>query len=263
MRLGIVQSSPVFGDVESNIQGCIDLMASGTADLWVLPELFATGYQFRDPEEARSFSERIPEGDTTQALIRYARASGCHIAAGLPETDGPCVYNAAVLVGPNGLVATYRKVHLFYEETLNFSPGNRPYDVFDLGIAKVGIMVCFDHLFPEAARSLALQGAEIIVHPSNLVMPDMAQRTMRVRALENGVYAATANRVGTESRGDESLSYTGQSQSVAPNGRMLIQLSPDRPEIGVVEIDPSEARNKAVTQFNDKLGDRRPDLYCL
>jgi predicted amidohydrolase len=125
------------------------------------------------------------------------------------------------------------------------------------------MMVCFDHLFPEAARSLALRGAEIILHPANLVLPDLAQRTMRVRALENGVFTATANRIGTESRGDESLTFTGQSQIVAPDGEVLVCLSESQPEVGVVRIDLEVARSKAVTPFNDKLNDRRPDLYAL
>jgi len=122
-------------------------------------------------------------------------------------------------------------------------------------------MVCFDHLFPESARSLALQGADIICHPANLVLPDLAQRTMSIRALENGVFTATANRVGTEARNNESLTYTGQSQVIAPNGEPLIRLSQENVEVAVVKLDISLARDKAITKHNDKLGDRRTALY--
>jgi len=263
MRIGIVQSSPVFGEVESNLAGCFDLMSSYTADLWVLPELFATGYQFLNPAEAKELAEPVPSGKTTQALIARAKENECFVVAGLPEIDGDNVYNASVLVGPDGFLARYRKIHLFYEEKINFAPGNLPFAVVDIGIAKVGMMVCFDHLFPESARSLALQGADVIAHPANLVLPDLAQRTMSIRALENGVYTATANRVGTEARGDESLTYTGQSQVVGPDGVALVRLSQDQIEVAVVEIDIAVARNKAITKHNDKLGDRRPDLYQL
>jgi predicted amidohydrolase len=124
-------------------------------------------------------------------------------------------------------------------------------------------MICFDHLFPEAARSLALLGADVIAHPANLVLPGVAQRTMEVRALENGVYAATANRVGSEARDEKELRYTGESQVVGPDGDVLVRLSPDRVEAAVVEIDISRARDKAVTSLNDKLADRRPHLYTL
>ena len=152
---------------------------------------------------------------------------------------------------------------MFYEEKINFTPGNLPFAVVDIGIAKVGMMVCFDHLFPESARSLALQGADVICHPANLVLPDLAQRTMSIRALENGVFTATANRVGTEARSSESLTYTGQSQIIAPNGEALVRLSQDQIEVAVAEIDVSKARDKAITRHNDKLGDRRPEMYHL
>ena len=263
MNIGIVQSSPVFGKVEKNIADCFDLMSSHAADLWVLPELFATGYQFLNAAEARELAEPVPSGKTTQALIACAAETECFVVAGLPELDGDNVYNAAVLVGPDGFLARYRKIHLFYEEKTNFTPGDLPFAVVDIGIAKIGMMVCFDHLFPESARSLALQGADVIAHPANLVLPDLAQRTMSIRALENGVFTATANRVGTETRTDEALTYTGQSQVVAPDGQALVRLSQDRVEVAVVEIDVSDARDKAITKHNDKLSDRRPDLYRL
>ncbi|MBE0635749.1 acyltransferase [Candidatus Bipolaricaulota bacterium] len=261
MNIGIVQSSPVFGEVEDNLVDCFDLMASQSADLWVLPELFATGYQFLSPDEARALAEPVPSGKTTQALIACAAKNACFVVAGLPEVDGVNVYNTSVLVGPDGFLSRYRKIHLFYEEKLHFSPGDLPFAVVDIGIAKVGMMICFDHLFPESARSLALQGADVICHPANLVLPDLAQRTMSIRALENGIYTATSNRIGTEARADESLTYTGHSQVVGPDGEALVRLSQDLVEVAVVEIDIAKARNKAITKHNDKLGDRRPDYY--
>ena len=118
--------------------------------------MFATGYQFLDADEARDLAEPVPSGKMTQALIACAAEKKCFIVAGLPELDGDSVYNSSVLVGPNGFLARYRKIHLFYEEKLHFSPGDRPFPVVDIGIAKIGMMVCFDHLFPESARSLAL-----------------------------------------------------------------------------------------------------------
>ncbi|MBU1048981.1 acyltransferase [Candidatus Bipolaricaulota bacterium] len=263
MNLGIVQSSPIFGEIAGNLSDCLSHMSQHTADLWVLPELFATGYQFLNATEARELAEQVPSGRTTQALSAYAAENNCFIVAGLPEIDGDKVYNSSVLVGPDGFLARYRKVHLFYEEKINFTPGNLPFAVVDIGIAKLGMMICFDHLFPESARSLALQGAEIICHPANLVLPDLAQRTMAIRALENGVFTATANRVGTEARGNESLTYTGQSQVIGPNGDPLVRLSLEGTEVAVVDLDVSLARDKFITKHNDKLGDRRPAMYHL
>ena len=263
MRIGIAQTSPAFGELDRNVADALELMGEEPADLWVLPELFATGYQFVSADEARELAERVPSGFTTQALVKHAAEKGCHVVAGLPEKDGERIYNAAVLVGPDGFLACYRKVHLFCAEKEHFSVGDRSFSVIDVGIARIGLMVCFDHLFPESARSLALQGADVIAHPANLVLPRVAQRTMAVRALENGVFTATANRVGTESRTGETLVYTGQSQVVGPDGAILAQLSPDKAETAVVEIDVERARDKKITAWNDKLADRKPEQYRL
>jgi len=274
MRIGIAQTSPAFGERDRNIEDALQLLETARqgADqprgveavaLWVLPELFASGYQFASVDEVAAAAEPVPGGPTTEALADYCAEHGSHVVAGLPERDGDRLFNSAVLVGPEGFVACYRKVHLFYQEKLHFSAGDRPFFVVDIGEAKVGMMICFDHLFPESARSLALEGADIIAHPANLVLPDLAQQTMKVRALENGVYTATSNRIGTEARTDESLTYTGRSQIVGPDTTILARLSADRVEATVVDIDIAKARDKTLTPHNDKLGDRRPDLYRL
>lgn len=263
MRIGIAQTSPVFGERDRNIAEALQLISQEHADLWVLPELFATGYQFVSADEVWELAERVPGGSTTEALVEHAGRHNCHIVAGLPESDADRVYNSAVLVGPDGFLSCYRKVHLFCAEKEFFSPGDRSFPVIDVGIARIGLMVCFDHLFPESARSLALQGADVIAHPASLVLPDLAQRTMRIRALENGVFTATANRVGEESRTSETLVYTGQSQVVGPDGDVLVRLSSDKAETGAVEIDVERARNKRITDQNDVLADRRPDQYRL
>jgi predicted amidohydrolase len=117
--------------------------------------------------------------------------------AGLAERRGDRLYNAAVYLGPEGVRAVYRKVYLFDREQESFDPGDEPFRVHRLGQARLGILVCFDWMFPEAARSLALQGADILVHPANLVLPH-GPSAMLTRALENGVFTATANRVGLE-----------------------------------------------------------------
>ena len=263
MRIGIAQTAPTFGEKERNIREALDLLRDSPADLWVLPEFFATGYQFTSRAEAAALAEPASDGPTASALTDFCEEMGCHIVAGLPELAGDRLFNSAILVGPQGVLACYRKVHLFGDESLYFEPGDRPFSVQEVGDVKVGIMICFDHLFPESARSLALLGAEVIVHPANLILPDLAQRTMSIRALENGVFTATANRVGEEARADTTLRYTGQSQVISPKGEALVRLSGDKQETAVVEIDPSLARSKRITSRNDKLADRRPDLYRL
>lgn len=262
MRIGYLQTHPAFGDVEGNLKHVETLLDEAKADLWVLPEFFATGYQFASEKEIRSLSEPVPDGPTTQALIAIASERACYIVAGLPERNGETVYNTAVLVGPEGLLARYHKLHLFSEEKRWFAPGELPFPVVDIGSCKIGMMICFDHFFPESARTLALNGAEIIAHPSNLVMPVYAQLTMRTRALENGVFTVTANRVGTESRiPGKTLRYTGESQIVSPRGEILARSPAEGEDIQVVAIDPADARDKALNPFNDRVADRRPDYY--
>lgn len=263
MRIGYVQFEPRFGEVKVNLERALALLSGKRADLWVLPELFATGYQFTSRAEVRELAEPVPDGPTTRALIAWARQRNCYIAYGLAELCEGRIYNSAALVGPERVLLLYRKAHLFYREKELFSPGDTPFAVAEVDGVKMGLLICFDHLFPEAARTLALKGAQVIAHPANLVLPGVAQLTMRVRALENRVFTVTANRIGEERRGGEVLRFTGQSQIVSPRGEVLASSPPEAEEATAVEIDPDDALNKRITPLNDLLADRRPDLYQL
>jgi len=263
MRVGWIQTDPIYGAPEENLRLLEDPVVSSKADLWVIPELFATGYLFGSREEAARFAEPVPEGRTTQALLRLARRTGAALVAGLVEhsPDGR-VFNSAVAVDSKGLQALYRKIHLFDREKEWFDPGDLPLPVIDLAGARVGIMICFDWRFPEAARTLALSAAQVLAHPSNLVHLH-CQAAMVTRALENGVFTITANRVGTEARCGSRLTFTGGSRIVSPEGMILSDGSRDEPGSGVVEIDPRVADRKQVTPHNDLIADRRPDFYRL
>lgn len=261
MRVGFFQFDPVFGEIKHNLDTVVTRLEQIDCDLIVLPELFTSGYQFTSQEELRQLVERVPHGTTTQRLIDVARARRMTIVAGLPEEADNGCYNSAVVVGPSGFMGCYRKTHLFYEETLYFQPGDSGFQVWDMGLAKIGVMVCFDWYYPEAARTLALKGAEIICHPSNLVLPHCPD-AMVTRSLENRVFSITANRIGQEARGGkEPLTFIGSSEIVTPRGKILHRSPRDREELIVVEVDPSEARAKALNPYNDLLADRRPSLY--
>jgi len=171
MRVGFIQSDPLFGNTEYNLSKVESLITLRKADLMVLPELFSTGYHFLNQNEALKLSEPIPEGPTTQSLIRICNKNQISIIAGIAEQDENRSYNSAVVIGPNGYLGKYRKIHLFGTEKNCFEPGNLPLKVFDIGTARVGVMICFDWRFPETARTLALSGADLIAHPSNLVLP--------------------------------------------------------------------------------------------
>ena len=260
MQIGLVQTSPVFGDRAANRKEIEELTAGGKADLWVMPELALTGYEFVDREEARKLAEEIPGGDTCQWLKEFCAERSCFAVMGLAESRNMHVFNSAVMMGPKGYVGHYRKIHLFDREKELFDPGDMPFAVFSAGPARVGVMICFDWRFPESARTLALRGAQIIAHPSNLVMP-YCQQAMITRALENGVFIVTANRIGSEHRAGRTMTFTGESQIVAPNGKVLSAASLEEAGVATAEINPSVADNKRVTMWNDLMGDRRTEFY--
>ncbi|MBT6957117.1 MAG: acyltransferase [Opitutae bacterium] len=259
MRVGFVQNNPVFGSVLENLDEVEALLEGHSADLFVLPELFATGYQFKDLEESRNLAELVPGGVTTSALTALAKKIDAYIIAGLAEIDQDKVYNSAVITGPNGYIGKYRKIHLFDTEKACFHQGNLPLQVFDIADAKVGVMICFDWRFPETARTLALMGADLIAHPSNLVLTHCPQ-AMITRCLENRVFAVTADRVGSEERMG-TLEFIGQSQVVDPDGNILVRASKTEEEVQIVEIDLEKARDKLLTPHNHLFKDRREDLY--
>jgi predicted amidohydrolase len=259
MRLALYQFAPRFGAPADNLARIEATLRAQAADLWVLPELALSGYSFASRDEALGLAEEVP-GPTTRALTALCAARGTHVVVGLAERAGRSLYNSAVFLGPAGIVGVYRKVHLFDRETLVFDPGPEPFRVSPLGAHRIGLMICFDWLFPEAARSLALAGADLIAHPSNLVLPH-CQAAMVTRALENGVFTATANRIGTEARAGRTLTFTGRSRIIDPRGLVLAEGGAATEEVVAAEVDLAEARTKRITEHNDRLADRRPELY--
>ena len=261
MIAGFLQTNPVFGDIAGNVEKASGMITGMRADLVVLPELFSTGYQFISRQEITDLAEDIPSGPTTQRLIGLSRQRSCYIVAGLAERAGGRCYNSAVLTGPEGFIGVYRKSHLFFEERLWFAPGDTGFRVWKTAIGAIGIMICFDWFFPESARTLALRGAEIIAHPANLVLPHCPD-AMVTRCLENRVFAVTANRVGTEKRGDKDrLSFIGRSGIASPQGQILCRASEEGEECATAEILPAQAQAKDLNEYNNLFDDRRPELY--
>lgn len=259
MRVGFFQFCPERGRTSENIQKVRKLISAQECDLWVLPELFNTGYLFSDADEARDLAEEVPSGPTTQALLQIASDNRVAIVGGLAERDGDSLFNSSVLVGPDGEAFCYRKLHLFGYEKEVFTPGDREPEVFEVLGVKVGMMICFDWYFPETARILMLKGAQIICHPANLVLP-YCQRSMPTRCLENRVFAITANRTGTETVGRRELTFTGGSVIVDPLGNVLARASAEE-EFEIIDIDPQASSDKKMTSRNDLLLDRRVEHY--
>ncbi|PIZ93945.1 MAG: acyltransferase [Candidatus Magasanikbacteria bacterium CG_4_10_14_0_2_um_filter_41_10] len=261
MKVGYIQTSPIFGEKEQNFEEVRSLLKDVHADLLVLPELFATGYAFTSTEEAVSFAEDV-EGKTAVFLKEISKMTGAAIVAGFVEKEGDHIYNSSLIVSDGIILDTYRKIHLFNKEKLWFSPGDKPLKVHEINGAKIGVMICFDWMFPEVTRTLALQGMQILAHPSNLVMP-YCQKAMVTRCLENRVFAVTSNRIGTEYRGDDNFTFTGASQITGIDGSVLASSPTDQTSVTIVEIDVSLADNKMINEYNDVSKDRRTEFFHL
>jgi len=242
--------NPKLLRVEKNVDRALRLLERARADLMVLPELFNTGYNFSNRNDVKKVAERIPGGYTSQKLLELSRDRNMTVVAGIAERRGTSFYNSA-LVARHGRAFTYRKVHLFFKEKKFFKPGNE-FKVF----GDLGVMICFDWFFPEAARTLMLKGAKIIAHPSNLVLP-FCPHAMRTRCIENRVFAVTADRIGRE----REFKYIGRSEIVDTKGRILYCASSNREEVVVREVDLREAADKRMTAMNDVILDRKPKAY--
>lgn len=262
MLIGYFQFEPVFGEVSKNLDSVEEAVDGKDFDLLVLPELCTTGYQFTSRREIEELAESVPDGAAVKRIVNIAQRSNAHIVAGVAEKSEGKIYNSAILAGPSGHIYTYRKIHLFFEEKLWFTPGSQLPKVIDIGSIRIGIIICFDWFFPEIVRILCLAGADAIVQPANLILP-YCQSAMKTRSIENRVFTVTSNRIGTEMRGGKKpLTFTGCSQVTDPLGETLIAAPETEQELKVVEIDPEQARDKKVNPYNSLFEDRRPDLYA-
>ncbi|RLG56022.1 MAG: acyltransferase [Thermoproteota archaeon] len=262
VRVGYVQFYPKFGEKERNVEKTVEMIRSAREpDVIVLPELSNTGYNFTSMDEVLKLAEPLYEGPSVREWLKAAEEQGATVIAGFAElADGGKVYNSAAVCMPDGQTAVYRKVHLFYREKLYFTPGDLGFPVFEVGKLKLGVIICYDWVFPEACRVLALRGAEVICHPANLILP-YAQRAMLARSIENRVFTITANRIGVEDRGGLRLEFTGMSQVVSPKMEVLASSPRDAEDVKIAEIDLSLARDKKITELNDIFDDRRPQFY--
>jgi predicted amidohydrolase len=267
MKIAGVQMDIGLSEVDANIEKMASFLRQTTRDgaaLTVFPECAATGYCFNDYAEARSVASPVP-GPVTDAMSRVCKSVGTFAVFGMVELDGDKLFNSAVLVGPSGVVGCYRKIHLPFLGLDQLStPGDRPFTVHDAGDLRVGMNICYDASFPEAARSLALLGADVIVLPTN--WPPGSECTaaccINARALENGVYFLAVNRVGTE-RG---FRFIGQSRACDPWGNSLAVASGTEEEVLFLDVDVERARNKHYARVPgkheiDRFADRRPEMY--
>jgi predicted amidohydrolase len=260
MRIALVQSSPVFGDIGANLNALASLVSAAEADLYILPELCLSGYDFDDRAQLEPYAQTLgAEPLETLAAVAAEREAG--LVFGFAESaPGGKLFNSALLALPDGRRRVYRKTHLFAREKLLFDPGDTGFFVEEFRGLRVGLAICFDWIFPESFRTLALRGADLVAHCADLVLP-YCQRVDYARAVENRIYVATANRVGTEERSGRRLTFTGESVVVAPDGEYLARLPSGAAVTAVATVHPARARDKRLGEYNDLFADRRPEHY--
>jgi 5-aminopentanamidase len=267
MKIAVAQIDIAFADRERNLARIFQVLqetAANGAKLTVFPEAALTGYCFDSLDEARPHAESIA-GPSTKRTAGVCRELGVFAIYGLLEADGERVFNACVLVGPDGVVGSYRKIHLPYLGVDRFTtPGDRPFAVHEAAGMRIGMHICYDGGFPEPARVLTLLGADLVVLPTNWPpgAECMAGCAVNTRAMENNIYYAACDRVGDE-RG---FHFIGCSKICDPSGRALAESVHDREEILYADIDVEKARQKKIVRVPklheiDRIRDRRPEMY--
>lgn len=269
VKVAVVQSELELGNVEKNVDKGIKKIieaADAGAKVVVLTELSTSGYAFNNREEAFAVSEPVPEGDSVRKWEKVAADKEVYIVAGISEKDGNLLYNTAVLVGPEGYIGKYRKLHLWDREKLWYTPGDLGTPVFETKIGRIAMMICYDVWFQELWRIYGMKGADLICCPVNWVkidvLPDdmltFGPHNVMVGCYDNAVCAAVSDRVGTE-RG---LMYPGMSMIVSPLGLPVEgRASVTDEEIKYAELNLMDARRLHWAEFAGALVDRRTDVY--
>jgi predicted amidohydrolase len=267
-RIAGVQTDVRLGEVDNNLERMLAWLQDERvkkADLVVFPECALSGYCFDSLEEAGPNAQAVP-GPASDAIANACRENGKHVAFGMLEKgQGPEIFNTCVLVGPTGVVGAYRKAHLPFLGVDRFTtPGNPTYAVEHVGDLRLGMQICYDGIFPEPCRALALNGADLIILPTNWPpgADTFAKFIPNSRALENNVYFMSVNRIGIE-RG---FRFIGQSKFCDTNGNTVVEAGESDECVIIGEVDTARAREKRLVRVPgkhiiDRWNDRRPELY--
>jgi len=267
VRVAAIQLDVKLGDKAGNlekIQSYAREAADQDADLVVFPECAVTGYVMESREEAMEYAEPA-DGPVAQAAAELSRELGIHLVYGYLERDGDAVYNALALFGPEKRLCGYRKIHLPYVGADRFvDPGNRPFEVIDTPCGRLGLHICYDGAFPESGRIMTLQGADLLLLPTNWPAgaEPFAKYCVNTRAWENTVHMLAADRVGTE----RSAQFIGLSRIVDCQGTTLAEADGESEVILYADLDMMAPRSKRTVRVDgthhiDRIADRRPDFY--
>ena len=251
IKVAAVQLDCILGNKDANLiltKNLIKKAAKQGAKIVVIPELFDTGYRVED--EDSKMSSTIP-GTTTDYISTLCSELNIHVVGAIIERYEDSLYDTAFIVGPKGLKGIYRKNYLWDKEIFRFNKGNSIYPVFDIGFCKIGVQICYEIGFPENARILALQGADIIAYPSAFGKPRLYawKIATRSRALENGCFVIASNRIGTEMK---DTVFAGNSRIVNPKGEVLAEAGIENDVIAVdIDLQLIEEQRNAIPYLKD------------
>lgn len=267
MLIACVQTDVTFADVPANldrVKQAIGAAGARGADLVVMPECMLAGYAYDSREQAIPHARSIDDPLFTD-LAQAAAEHKLHLTLGFLEKAGDLLFNASALIGPDGVVGHYRKIHLPHLGIDRFvDRGDKPYATLAAGNVNIGLAICYDSSFPEPIRLLALAGADVIALGTN--WPNGASHTADIvppaRSMENHLFFVAANRVGEEN----GFAFCGCSSICGPDGIVLAKALGDEETILYAAIDPLQARNKRIertkgTHVIDRFNDRRPEFY--
>lgn len=260
ISISISQFNPKHSDLEANFMKIISDISVSLSDIIIFPELCLSGYYFDDAKELEKVALKLSDLRLLE-LNNIAATKNIIVILGFAEKTEEGIYNSCAILG-DGEPIIYRKTHLFYKERLCFLEGNTGFvnhyiPRLDINI---GLMICYDWRFPESARMLAINGADLIVCPSNLVT-GIWRKVMPARAIENKVYVAVANRIGEENFGDEKLIFNGFSAIYDYIGNEIAVAEENNTDIITAEINPKATRDKSFNAINDIIKDRRTSYY--
>ena len=266
MRIAAVQIDIAIGRTDQNLKAILGRMkeaAANKAELVIFPECALSGYCFTDRDEAWAVAEEL-SGASCSQLATAAKELGIVAVVGFLERDGQNLYNSALIVGARGVLGVFRKVHLLHLGVDRFTtPGDLPFPLFDAAGCKLGVNICFDCSFPESGRVLKLKGAQLLAIPTNWpITSDSWALLPKVRAIENHIFVAAADRVGEE-RG---FTFAGHSQIVDCEGNLLAEAGEKEEIILYADIDPARADSNRVIKVAgeyefDRIASRRPEMY--
>ncbi len=245
IKIGLVQFNPEFLNVKANFNKMKEYYLKSKADIILYPELSLSGYNFEDKSQLKKVSITT-NSDIIKYFIQKTKERNNAVAFGFSLIEDDKFFNSQIFVNGNRVVI-YNKVNLFFRENLFFTPG-REIKIVEFKGYKFGLAICFDWFHPEFFRKLAKHGADVILHSANLVMP-YCQSANVTRSLENRIFIATSNRIGSE----RDLSFTGMSQITDPFGNVILKLGREVEGIFEIDIDPLRSRNKKLNDFNDVL----------